>query len=115
MIEAHLEKSSCRAKAREFGVAAGKGSGAEERRETRVDSGGTEKIRPAVAAMRRAILSSRFQSTGSKKVAVITAILFFRQDRCGQSSAFRGVALLFLRKKPLRCVSFQTQERTLKS
>ena len=31
MIEAHLEKSSCRAKAHEFGVAAGKGSGAEER------------------------------------------------------------------------------------
>lgn len=80
MIEAHLEKSSCRAKAHEFGVAAGKGSGAEERAFTQTDSGGADNIRSAVAAMRRAILSSRFQSTGSKKVAVTTAILFFRQN-----------------------------------
>lgn len=73
-VEAHLENSIRRAKVG-ADVAAEKGSGAEGRSERAVDAGDADKIRLAVAFLRRAIL---FSVCRARKGSRVTAIFIFR-------------------------------------
>ena len=85
-VEAHLENSICRAKV-SADVAAKKGSDAEGRPRREGDAGGTDKIRIAVADLRRAILCFRFRAVHGKEVAVLRLFLFSYGGEFGQSAS----------------------------
>ena len=83
-VEAHLENSIFRAKVG-ADVAEGKGSGAEGRFLRRNDAGNADKIRIAVADLRRAILCFRFSCARKKGSRVTAVFLFVRLGNLGRA------------------------------
>ena len=85
-VEAHLENSICRVKV-SADVAVGKGSGAEGRFRRGNDAGNADKIRIAVAELRRAILCFRLSCARKKGSRVTAVFLFVRLGNFGQSAS----------------------------